>query len=156
MKRKCALWAHLHLHAVRKLNSTSIPWERLVSVDANSRRSGFLPPHQSSAVSAPSLPPQNATDYTTTPRQNKIPAEKSSARVGNDHGGCPPMCVSFYAVSSFHLKALVDLSCYRFGSRFVSLGESTATGTITLLTFPFQRSHTNTPVSETSTLQYLR
>ena len=34
------------------LNMSSILVERLVSVDANSRRSGFLPPHQSSAVSA--------------------------------------------------------------------------------------------------------
>ena len=33
------------------LKNGSISWERLVSVDANSRRGGFLPPHQSSAVS---------------------------------------------------------------------------------------------------------
>ena len=47
--------------------------ERLVSVDANSRRSGFLPPHQSPAVSAPSLPPQNAMNYTTLPAHKKPP-----------------------------------------------------------------------------------
>ena len=33
----------------------------------------FSPPHQSSAVSAPSLPPQNATNYTTLPANKKPP-----------------------------------------------------------------------------------
>ena len=65
---------------------SSISSERLVSVDANSRRSGFLPPHQSSAVSATSLPPQNAINYTTTPRQNKTPAEKPA---GANHQPIP-------------------------------------------------------------------
>ena len=71
--RKCALLGAPSLTCRSNLNSGSISVKRLVSVDANSRRSGFLPPHQSSAVSAPSLPPQNATNYTTLPANKKPP-----------------------------------------------------------------------------------
>ena len=49
------------------LKSGSISWERLVSVDANSRRGGFLPAAPKFCGFGPSLPPQNATNYTTNP-----------------------------------------------------------------------------------------
>ena len=73
MKRQCALSGAPSLTYRPHLKCCSISRERLVSVDANSRRDGFLPPHQSSAVSAPGLPPQNATNYTTLPANKKPP-----------------------------------------------------------------------------------
>ena len=73
LRENAPYWAHLHLHAVRKLNSTSIPWERLVSVDANSRLGGFLPAAPKFCGFGPSLPPQNATNYTTLPAHKKPP-----------------------------------------------------------------------------------
>ena len=54
-------------------NSGSISTERLVSVDANSRRGGFLPASPKFCGFGPSLPPQNATNYTTLPAHKKPP-----------------------------------------------------------------------------------
>jgi hypothetical protein len=54
--------------------------ERLVSVDANSRRSGFLPAAPKFCGFGPSLPPQNATNYTTLPANKKPPP-----KIGRGH-----------------------------------------------------------------------
>ena len=45
--------------------------ERLVSVDANSRRGGFLPATPKFCGFSPSLPPQNAAYYPITRRQKQ-------------------------------------------------------------------------------------
>ena len=66
MKERCAHIGALSLTRRFDLEICgSISLERLVSVDANFRRDGFLPPHHSFTVSAFRLPPQNAAYYTT-------------------------------------------------------------------------------------------
>ena len=64
-------------------NSSSISRERLVSVDANSRRGGFLPAAPKFCGFGPSLPPQNAMNYTTLPANKKPPP-----KIGRGH---PPI-----------------------------------------------------------------
>ena len=75
MKRKCALLgaSPLTCRSGITTNMSSILVERLVSVDANSRRSGFLPAAPKFCGFGPSLPPQNAMNYTTLPAHEKPP-----------------------------------------------------------------------------------
>ena len=80
MKGKCAHTGAPPLTYRCSLKSCSISWERLVSVDANSRLGGFLPAAPKFHGFGICLPPQNAAYYTTTRRQKTNPRQKSSAR----------------------------------------------------------------------------
>ena len=100
MKRKCAHMgaSPLTCRSGITTNMSSILVERLVSVDANSRRGGFLPAAPKFCGFGPSLPPQNATNYTTLPAHEKTPAENrqgSSINPPTTNYGWGCFCTSF-------------------------------------------------------------